>query len=343
MTSCPKCELLDVDEASAKIKKNKKKQKEDKAKSRRKILWRIVFLFSLVGFTYQSYQFLKEYLSNPVVITGYVQTGVPQNFPSITVCSYSKKLNEILPDTKPVRLADDGLNNMSCDWVISIFFKIKINFFKMPKNKYKRKSLNDLKITCLLVVKNVLTSHVEADQIHSSQRAQFLLLIKTLVLLLSEELFLTLPIELLNERKMNIYFQVSQKFDKQCSVISVTYSFLKARYMPDRIKRSIEWPRQPLKDKPNKDDSKALIDHKNMKSLRKIESATTIDERIELGQSAESVIYSCHFMGRVCDYKNFTHSYTYKYGNCWNFDPENEDGEPSKALEAGPMFGKLRC
>ncbi|KAG1674911.1 Amiloride-sensitive sodium channel subunit gamma [Nymphon striatum] len=535
MTSCPKCELLDVDEASAKIKKNKKKQKEDKAKSRRKILWRIVFLFSLVGFTYQSYQFLKEYLSNPVVITGYVQTGVPQNFPSITVCSYSKydkknvfkkiillikylrqgKLNEILPDTKPVRLADDGLNNMSCDWnkkyfqkrydrmklhkskyckiiptpricmkqdkrrkttrrfksvdfkpkavpVISIFFKIKINFFKMPKNKYKRKSLNDLKITltlaqhsvklseadlpcvaapsvhssfnkiplpvkfckkihnnvqiidtlsanyesdliennnitkitmkrqstlipnevsnrrarslrrscpidarrydkisfnllndrsqlaietaivnriCLLVVKNVLTSHVEADQIHSSQRAQFLLLIKTLVLLLSEELFLTLPIELLNERKMNIYFQVSQKFDKQCSVISVTYSFLKARYMPDRIKRSIEWPRQPLKDKPNKDDSKALIDHKNMKSLRKIESATTIDERIELGQSAESVIYSCHFMGRVCDYKNFTHSYTYKYGNCWNFDPENEDGEPSKALEAGPMFG----
>ncbi|KAG1674907.1 Amiloride-sensitive sodium channel subunit beta-2 [Nymphon striatum] len=326
MTSCPKCELLDVDEASAKIKKNKKKQKEDKAKSRRKILWRIVFLFSLVGFTYQSYQFLKEYLSNPVVITGYVQTGVPQNFPSITVCSYSKydkknvfkkiillikylrqgKLNEILPDTKPVRLADDGLNNMSCDWVISIFFKIKINFFKMPKNKYKRKSLNDLKITCLLVVKNVLTSHVEADQIHSSQRAQFLLLIK-------------------------------------CSVISVTYSFLKARYMPDRIKRSIEWPRQPLKDKPNKDDSKALIDHKNMKSLRKIESATTIDERIELGQSAESVIYSCHFMGRVCDYKNFTHSYTYKYGNCWNFDPENEDGEPSKALEAGPMFGKLRC
>ncbi|KAG1686477.1 Degenerin-like protein asic-1 [Nymphon striatum] len=171
MTSCPKCELLDVDEASAKIKRNKKKQKEDKAKSRRKIMWRIVFLFSLVGFTYQSYQFLKEYLSNPVVITGYVQTGVPQNFPSITVC---------------------------------------IRCHRCP---------------CRRNLQNLL--NFDALHPHLCQ----------------------------------------------------------------------------IEDKPNKDDSKALIDHKNMKSLRKIESATTIDERIELGQSAESVIYSCHFMGRVCDYK----------------------------------------
>ncbi|KAG1674912.1 Acid-sensing ion channel 4-B [Nymphon striatum] len=236
MTSCPKCELLDVDEASAKIKKNKKKQKEDKAKSRRKILWRIVFLFSLVGFTYQSYQFLKEYLSNPVVITGYVQTGVPQNFPSITVCSYSK-------------------------------------YIPLPV-KFCKKIHNNVQII------DTLSANYESDLIEN-----------------------------------NNITKITMK--RQSTLI------------PNEVSNS----------KPNKDDSKALIDHKNMKSLRKIESATTIDERIELGQSAESVIYSCHFMGRVCDYKNFTHSYTYKYGNCWNFDPENEDGEPSKALEAGPMFG----
>ncbi|KAG1674915.1 Amiloride-sensitive sodium channel subunit gamma [Nymphon striatum] len=229
--------LLDVDEASAKIKKNKKKQKEDKAKSRRKILWRIVFLFSLVGFTYQSYQFLKEYLSNPVVITGYVQTGVPQNFPSITVCSYSKHSLKS-PDSSV------HLNPPDRAFCFGLFTAA--------------------------------------------------------------------------------WLKPSRSVTNSCSKDSISVA-ASLKFIVGSCRRFY--------------DSKALIDHKNMKSLRKIESATTIDERIELGQSAESVIYSCHFMGRVCDYKNFTHSYTYKYGNCWNFDPENEDGEPSKALEAGPMFG----
>ncbi|KAG1674910.1 Degenerin mec-10 [Nymphon striatum] len=259
MTSCPKCELLDVDEASAKIKKNKKKQKEDKAKSRRKILWRIVFLFSLVGFTYQSYQFLKEYLSNPVVITGYVQTGVPQNFPSITVCSYSKKLNEILPDTKPVRLADDGLNNMSCDWNKKYFQK-RYDRMKLHKSKYCK-------------------------------------IIPTPRICMKQD----------KRRKTTRRFK-SVDFKPKAVPIPLPVKFCK------KIHNNVQ-----IIDTLSANYESDLIENNNITKITMKRQSTLIPNEVSN--------------------RNFTHSYTYKYGNCWNFDPENEDGEPSKALEAGPMFG----
>ncbi|XP_067675353.1 amiloride-sensitive sodium channel subunit gamma-like [Haliotis asinina] len=58
--------------------------------------------------------------------------------------------------------------------------------------------------------------------------------------------------------------------------------------------------------------------------------------KIQIGHQITDMLIECTFQGIVCSHSNFTHFYNYMYGNCYTFNPKDNDSYISRT---GPLFG----
>lgn len=64
-----------------------------------------------------------------------------------------------------------------------------------------------------------------------------------------------------------------------------------------------------------------MLDYFRAAVAYRLIAGTITDSFVEsLGFDYSSVVISCHYNGKICSKKDFTWSYSYRYGNCFTFN-----------------------
>ncbi|CAM1312821.1 Uncharacterised protein g6098 [Pycnogonum litorale] len=323
-------------------------------------LWWFVFMCSLSGFTYQSYQFLQEYFSYPVVVSSYVITNSELEFPSVTLCGYSKYDKEALKKSKFCKENPD----LEICSEFYIPYREKIAIHDGAKVRPKAVAAPQLVRFCK---KNKSNKTIRAERVnYTFPKIRIVDLRPTFKLILPTAEIVNITYSpndsdqsssfnlssvgrhsrnLTNGHRQNVSSSTDAKIPTNVTGHPALSSENNASSIEDRNRnktrsRRFTFGSPSFRIEP--DDEKDDIEEKKTERLmRRIESSMSLEDRMKLSPDVTDFLQRCRIMGETCDHTNFTESYSYQFGKCLTINPTATDGRPVRVAKHGSQFGLL--
>ncbi|XP_046571636.1 amiloride-sensitive sodium channel subunit gamma-like [Haliotis rubra] len=72
-------------------------------------------------------------------------------------------------------------------------------------------------------------------------------------------------------------------------------------------------------------------------NFQRVLASLNTSVKIQIGHQISDMLLECSFQGLVCSHRNFTHFYNYMHGNCYTFNPTDDDS--TYISRTGPLYG----
>ncbi|XP_013411978.1 acid-sensing ion channel 1A [Lingula anatina] len=272
----------------------------------RKVIWSLIFLGSLAGFTTQSYLLLDAFFKYPHNVDIRREFGKKVTFPAVTICNLNPiRLNKIREKLESGNVSSIVTSLTDSRWpeqlvpeefvqeaqgILSQMDEIQEDLLSPPPPLRRKRSL---------------LSHM-GSRINGSISSP------------SSSSTLSSP-------SSSISTSPSQTTDTLYTTESSNSNSL-SQYWDAR-----EGTGNYFKDKPN--------DMKTSELFEQLYTKMDDQDRAYFGHDLKNMLVSCTYGGSSCSPSNFTKSFHYKYGSCYTFNSVKVDGSYLTSYRPGPLFG----